>query len=560
MEIVGSNHLFLQKHIDMKKIIFSAILIYLSLPIYAQTERPTESTITSVTVFLNKAQVNRNAKTNVPPGKTTLVLGGLSPQLDPQSIQVGGKGKFTIMGTSHRLNYLSEFNKPKRLIVLQDSLNLLQQAVAFENSQKEVLNREEQLILANQKIGGNNQNLTVAELKAMADFFRLRLTELVAAKMKSDEKVRTLNEKLAKVQRQLNEQRDVYNRNTSEILVTVQADAATAIELDLNYVVGNAGWNPVYDLRAVDTKSPIQLAYKASVYQATGEEWNNVHLVLSTANPNLGGLKPELAAWYLEFYQPRLQMMDMNAGYKKSKSAPAAMRSADANSGFMNMEMKSEEQEAASIAEFTSVVQTSLNVEFDISIPQTVSSSAKPTVVDVKSSSVNAAYEYAVTPKLDLDAFLLAKVTGWEDLNLLPGEANIFFEGTFVGKTFIDPNNIRDTLSVSMGRDKRIVVKREKVKNLSSRKVIGTTEKQESAWEITIRNTKSENVMVVVEDQIPVSQNNQIEVTVADLGGAKQDVYSGKLTWKLNLKPTENRRLTYKFEVKYPKGKIVSGL
>lgn len=543
----------------MRKIALSAVLIFTGSLLFGQTERPTNSDITSVTVFLNKAQVNRQAKTNVSSGKTTLVIGGLSPQLDPQSIQVGGKGKFTIMGTSHRLNYLNEFNKPKRLVVLQDSLTLLQQAIAVENSQKEVLNREEQLILANQKISGTSQNLTVAELKAMADFFRSRLTELVAAKMKTDDKVRNLNERLAKVQRQFNEQRDVYSRNTSEILVTVQADGATPVELDLNYVVGNAGWSPVYDLRAVDTKSPIQLAYKASVYQATGEEWNNVHLVLSTANPNLGGLKPELAAWYLEFYQPIAYGVSDKLAFKRDK--PTAMRSAAGNSGYLSMDVTNEEeQEAATAAEFTSVVQTSLNVEFDISIPQTVSSSAKPTVVDVKSNSVNASYEYAVAPKLDLDAFLLAKVTGWEDLNLLPGEANIFFEGTFVGKTFIDPNNIRDTLSVSMGRDKRIVVKREKVKNLNSRKVMGTNEKQESAWEITVRNTKSESVKVFVEDQIPVSQNSQIEVTVIDNGGAKQDIYSGKLIWKLNLKPAENKKLAYKFEVKYPKGRTISGL
>jgi uncharacterized protein (TIGR02231 family) len=538
----------------MKRLMIFACL-FCSVAAFSQTEAPTESKISSVTVFLNKAQVNRLAKTNVPSGKTTLVLGGLSPQLDPQSIQVGGKGKFTIMGTSHRLNYLNEFNKPRRLVVLQDSLTMLQQSVAFENSQKEVLNREEQLILANQKISGTNQNLTVAELKAMADFFRSRLTELVSSRMKIDEKAKTLNEKIAKVQRQLNEQRDMYNRNTSEILVTIQADAATAVELDLNYVVGNAGWSPVYDLRAVDTKSPIQLAYKASVYQATGEEWNNVHLVLSTANPNLGGLKPELAAWYLEFYQPIA--MRGYSSKKKSMGAPTAMR-AMASGEMDKLDIKAEE--AATLDQFTTVVETSLNVEFDISIPQTVSSSAKPTVVDVKSNSVNASYEYAVAPKLDLDAFLLAKVTGWEDLNLLPGEANIFFEGTFVGKTFIDPNNIRDTLSVSMGRDKRIVVKREKVKNLSSRKVIGTNEKQESAWEITVRNTKSENVMIIVEDQIPVSQNNQIEVIVIDNGGAKQDIYSGKLTWKLNLKPAENKKLAYKFEVKYPKGRTISGL
>jgi uncharacterized protein (TIGR02231 family) len=542
----------------MSKIALFVCLFFIWGASNAQTEKPTESGIGSVTVFLSKAQVNRTVKTRVEAGKTTLVVGGLSPQLDPQSIQVGGKGKFTIMGTGHRINYLNEFNKPKRLMILQDSLDLLKNAIASENSMKEVLNREEQMILANQKISGNNQNLTVTELKAMADFFRTRLGELVSSKMKIDERVRLLNEKSAKVQKQLNEQRDVYNRNTSEILVTVQADAATSVDLDLNYVVANAGWTPVYDLRAVDTKSPIQLAYKASVFQSTGEEWQNVHLVLSTANPNLGGLKPELAAWYLEFYQPVVRS-NRSDSYKKMATTTARPR--NAATPMAGAEDIAEAQvEAETLSDFVTTVETSLNVEFDISIPQTVASSAKPTVVDVRSTSVNAAYEYAVAPKLDLDAFLLAKVTGWEDLNLLPGEANIFFEGTFVGKTFIDPNSIRDTLSVSMGRDKRIIVKREKVKGLSSRNVIGANERQSNAWEISVRNSKSEPVKVVVEDQIPVSRNSQIEVTVVDVGGARQDTYSGKLTWKLNLAPSENKKLSYKYEVRYPKDRRINGL
>jgi N-terminal domain of unknown function (DUF4140) len=165
----------------MKKIALFACLILFG-ELQAQTEKPTESKITSVTVFLSKAQVSRAVKTRMDAGKVTLVIDGLSPQLDPQSIQVGGKGKFTIMGTAHRLNYLNEFNKPKQLVVLQDSLQLLQKAMVNEGSQKEVLNREEQMILANQKISGANQNLTVAELKGMADFFRSRLTELTLSK------------------------------------------------------------------------------------------------------------------------------------------------------------------------------------------------------------------------------------------------------------------------------------------------------------------------------------------------------------------------------------------
>ena len=154
----------------------------------------------------------------------------------------------------------------------------------------------------------------------------------------------------------------------------------------------------------------------------------------------------------------------------------------------------------------------------------------------------------------------MAKATGWEEYSLLPGEANIFFEGTFVGKTFIDPNNIKDTLLLSLGRDKRIVVKREKLKDLTSRKLIGTTQKENYTWEISIRNVKAEVIKITVEDQLPVSQNTLIEVTALETGGANFTKDSGKLIWNLTLQPNETRKLAYKFEVKYPKDKQVSGL
>jgi uncharacterized protein (TIGR02231 family) len=173
---------------------------------------------------------------------------------------------------------------------------------------------------------------------------------------------------------------------------------------------------------------------------------------------------------------------------------------------------------------------------------------------------LKADYIYSVAPKLDRDAFLIARATGWEEFSLLPGEANIFFEGTFVGKSHIDPNNIKDTLSLSLGRDKRIVVKREKLKDFSSKKLIGTNQRAAYAYEISIRNTKTEPVRIIVEDQIPVSQNSQIEVAVADTGLAKYNANTGKLTWEMNLQPTETKKVVYKFDVKYPKDKTIAGL
>jgi uncharacterized protein (TIGR02231 family) len=538
----------------MKKIsVFITVMLCAS-GIWAQEEKTVDSRITGVTVFLNKAQVTREVKTRIDAGKTSLILKGLTAHLDQQSIQVAGKGNFVILGIAHQQNYLNEFNTPKTLTVLKDSVEWVQRMIVLENSQKEILNKEEQMLQNNQKIGGANQNLTVPELKAMADFYRSRLGDIVTSRMKIDQHVRKLNEKLVKLQRQMNEQNELYSRNTSEIVITVSSEAATAAELTVNYVVANAGWYAVYDLRAINTKSPVQLSYKANVFQGTGEEWKNVRLKLSTANPSLGGLKPELFTWYLNFYQPQYAARQLKGKVSGVQtSAPA-----------MEQDKRMEEVEVAApaqtVSDFVNTIQTSLNTEFDIALPYTVSSANKPTLVDIRTHELKADYIYSAAPKLDGDAFLLARATGWEEYSLLPGEANVFFEGTFVGKSFIDPNNIKDTLAVSLGRDKRIVVKREKLKDFSSRKLIGSNQRENLAFEISVRNTKNEAIKITLEDHVPISQNSQIEVAVLDVGGAKYNKDTGKLSWEMTLQSNETRKVAYKFEVKYPKDRIVSGL
>jgi uncharacterized protein (TIGR02231 family) len=539
----------------MKNLSIGIHLLFFANSAFSQVEKAIDSKIKSVTVFLNKAQVTREVKSRIEPGKSTLVLTGLTSLLDQQSIQVAGKGNFVILGISHRQNFLDEMNMPKSLRVVKDSLEHLRRQIQLEQSQLEILNKEEQMLLSNQKIGGTNQNLTVAELKAMADFYRARLGDIVSTRMKQDIKIKKLNERVIKLDQQFREQNELYARNTSEILINLSTEVSTAVDLDVNYIVSNAGWYPVYDLRAINTKTPVQLSYKANVFQNTGEQWNNVRLKLSTANPTLGGLKPEVYTWYLDFDRP--------LSYKLKGRVPGV-----AVSRGYAMEAKREEaldetvsmDSAESTANFVSTIQTSLNTEFDIALPYTVNSSNKPTLVDIRNHELKADYQYSAAPKLDADAFLMARITGWEEFSLLPGEANIFFEGTFVAKSFLDPNNVKDTLSISLGRDKRIVVKREKVKDFSSRKTIGSNQRDNYAYEISVRNTKNEPVKIIIEDHIPVSQNSQIEVTAIDTGNARYNKETGKLSWEMNLQPNETKKVSYKFEVKYPKDKIISAL
>ncbi|HEX5169871.1 MAG TPA: DUF4139 domain-containing protein [Cyclobacteriaceae bacterium] len=518
----------------------------------AQTEKEIDSKIKQVSIFLDRAQITREIKTRIEAGKTNLVLTGLTTHLDHESIQVNGKGSIIILGISHRQNFLDEAQRPKKLQSLIDSLNRYSTQLTVEQNQKDILTKEEQLILSNQKIGGTQQNLTVAELKAMADFYRTRLSEIGLAKIKSDEKLKQLNERITRLNKQIAEQRGFYARNTTEIVISLSAETQTNAELEVNYIVADAGWYPVYDLRAVDTRHPIKLGYKANVFQNTGEDWNNVSLTLSTANPSLGGLKPELSTWYLDLYQPALVRTPK---YRDARKSEAGLAVNDATS--LDEDRVAE---AESVAQYVSTIQTTLNTAFNISLPYNVPSGNKPTLVEVHNYEMKADYNYAVTPKLDQDAFLLAKATGWEEFNLLPGEANVFFEGTFVGKTFIDPNNIRDTLSVSLGRDKRIVVKREKLKDFTTRKTIGANLRDSYAYEISVRNTKGEPIKITLEDQIPVSQNSQIEISLTDAGSAQFSQPTGKLVWEFSLQPNETKKVQYKFEVRYPKDKVISGL
>ncbi|HEY1056718.1 MAG TPA: DUF4139 domain-containing protein, partial [Emticicia sp.] len=157
-------------------------------------------------------------------------------------------------------------------------------------------------------------------------------------------------------------------------------------------------------------------------------------------------------------------------------------------------------------------------------------------------------------------AFLTAIITNWEKYNLLPGSANIYFEGTFVGTSDIANSDTRDSLLISLGRDKKIITKRETVEAFKSRRNIGSNVRESFGYKIMLRNTKSEPIDIVIEDQVPISQDSRIEVETEELQGADYNKETGKLIWRLTLQPLDNKEILLKYNVKYPKGKNIQGL
>lgn len=202
-------------------------------------------------------------------------------------------------------------------------------------------------------------------------------------------------------------------------------------------------------------------------------------------------------------------------------------------------------------------IEKQTTVDFEIEIPYSIKSDNKSYAVDMTNYSLAASYQYYCVPKINKDAFLIASISDWEKYNLLEGEANIFFEDTYVGKSLLDIRHAKDSLQISLGSDKNIVVKREKLKDFTSKKFIGSKTEELRSWEIVVKNNKNQRVNMSVFDQVPVSTLDEIKVELIELSKAKHHSATGEIKWDFVIEPRENKRFDLKYSVKYPKHKTL---
>lgn len=504
-------------------------------------EVPVESEITDVTVFLSGAQVTREAEVTIPSGNSTLVFEGLTQYLNANSIQVKGTSAFTIISVNSRSNYENIVQDNPEVDRIMTEMEELQFKIDQRNAMRMVYEEERNMMLQNQHIVSEQEGLDLDDLAFYADFYRERLMKIEYELIEIDDDVTELSQERQDLQYQLNELTANPNLYTSHVLVNVQSNRGTTAKIQLNYVVSNAGWYPYYDVRAEDLKSSIALTYKASVYQGTGNNWENVNVTLSTGNPNQSGTPPVINPWVLSFASEYSNMnYDKNAnyGYQLNTAAPVYDTYVwGAETG-------------GSLAAYTSVSHTTVTTEFETSVPYSIPTDGQYHDVEIAQHALAVDYNYYSVPKLDDDAFLLAKVHGWEQYDLLAGYANVYFKGTYVGQSYMNTQTTADTLELSLGRDQDIVINRDKVKDFTKH---GSKNKVTVTMEISIRNTKSVTITMDLEDQVPISQLKELEITVLDDGGASFDENRGQLMWDVILGPGETQTFTFSYEIKYPK-------
>lgn len=555
------------------KIILTPIFLFLFAFSFATEPIEVKSEIKNVTVFLKGAEVIRTTTQRLVAGKQELVFQGLAEGINPQSIQATAPPDVIILEVSHEKNYLQTGAKTPRLIRLEDSLELISGQLAELNNDIAVLDLEQKMVLSNQSLKGDDAVLTAEELRKAADFFRTRLTDISNRKYNAQKKKKKLNEVIGKIRRQMQTLNYRKNQPSNDIVVKVQAKQAGTFKVRIKYYTQRAQWIPRYDLRAEKIGDPVDLDYRADIIQSTGVDWDKVLVTLSSSNPNQGGTQPYLSTWYINIMKKYGYRGDKRT---KTKAAPAVAydyEEAEAEEDADDWGDDSPDEvwdfgEATTIAEYTTVSANATSVLYKIKLPQNIPSDSKKHQVHIEKHELGAEYRHYAVPKLDRDAFLLARVTDWESLNLLPGNANIYFEGTYVGQAYLDPDLTRDTIDISLGRDPKVVITREQLKNYTKDKTIGGMRVRTFGYEITVRNTKTEEVSITLKDQIPISNNKEITVTLLEKDGDGNDINpmptlnktTGELTWKGELQPQETKKLKMFFEVRFPKDQNVSNL
>lgn len=658
-----------------------------------------KSKITEVVVFFSGAQVTRKSTMNVSRGKHILWIKELPFEMNPNSIQVKKIDHAGILSVKHKFILPGSNIKNKAIKGFEEQIKFKKHEREELNNRIAVLEMEQQLILNNNNLSSREKGISVALIQEAADFYRVRLNEIKATKLSLEKNIETNQEQIKELYQKINEEQAKKNKAWSDVFIAINAEKNETIEMNFSYYISSASWEPFYDFRVEEINKPLVIHYHALLTQNSGENWENVNIRLSNADPSLSGVKPELKDWFLgqkqEDYQKRkiekpgeiyglvidektsdpipfarIDLMKSDkrvitttanvdgefsfksvdpgnywiqcnyTGYaEKIKSgllvksnegtnADVQMKTSaselnyyqvlsfsepvinpDTKSGstvtreeFQRMATKNVNSVAAQTAgvvqygsgatynvrggrgeshevyidgqrarssfsssstanekrgwelttAFAKENREALNLEYLIDIPYYIPSDGNEYAIKIKEVSVDVEYVYEVIPKLDPDAFLSAEITDWPSLKLISGKAGIYYQGTFKGETNIDVDQVKDTISLSLGRDKDIIVQREKNKTISEKKILGNTIRETTGIDITIKNNKNSKIRVKLEDQVPVMIHKSTDLIMQQTGGATVDEKHGRLSWDLKMDAGEKKSFTVQYTLKVP--------
>jgi uncharacterized protein (TIGR02231 family) len=470
-----------------------------------------DAEITNATVYFGYgAELTHTAK--VKTGSTTkiIVINQLSTNIDVNSLQINCPEDVTLLSQQYNLFYPvpPPVIKNKDAEKIEDSIKLINKDItriqSNINIEQEVLTKTGNLIETTISTSGN-KTVTSDEVLKLVEYYNKKIEKSKTAIFNYGQDINGANEKIEVLRKKITALNNVTPvvrpKPYGQLILQVICKNSGEVPIALSYYTNNAGWTPMYDIRVNSKTNKVKLVYKASITQNTGIDWRKTKLTLSTGTPNFGVVAPVLSAWYLQLYVPELynQLQGRVAGINLRRNSIQSFDDkkleevivTDAND-YKRKDVTGSVStiDPSTLQQFTTLNQGQLNTNFEIDLPYDIESDGKIHSVTIKDQEIDCILKNYAIPRVDKEAYLLAEIADWQNLDLLPGDANIIMDNTYIGKSVIDPNTTADTMNLSLGKDKRLAVKRSLVKELSSLKASGGNNKQTFTYEVTVKNNK----------------------------------------------------------------------
>jgi len=571
----------------MKKLLLLTGIILSCAQSFAQNnsaEKPdtvrADATISNATVYFGYgAEMTHSSKVSIGTNTRIIVISQLSTSIDINSLQISVPEDVALMSQRYAVFYpvAPPVVKVKEVERLEDSIALVQREISRLDNliviDQEILTKTGLLIESTVNNSGN-KTITSDELLKLLEYYNGKIEKSKTNIYNNKQVIAQLNIKIADIRKRINlinAVTPVRQKPYGQVFLQVMCKRAGEIPVELSYYTNNAGWTAMYDVRVNSKTNKVKLVYKASLTQTTGIDWKKTKLTLSTGTPNFGVTAPVLTPWYLQLYVPGLYS-DLQRRAMQGNAARNIIQSygddeklaevvvTDAAGQYKVKTQKDQTIDPSTLDQYTTLNSGQLNINYEIDLPYDIASDGQLNSINIKEQLIDCVLKNYAVPRVDKEAYLLAEVADWQNLDLLPGDANIIMDDTYLGKSNIDPNTTADTLNLSLGRDKRVAVKRSLVKEQSSLKTSGKDAKQVFTYEILVKNNKVSDVNLLLKDQFPLSTIKEVEVKLEDDGAAMVNTETGVLTWKVDLKPGESKKVRFSYSVKYPKDKKIVNL
>ena len=535
-----------------------------------------KSKITTVTIFTDRAQITRTAKISLAKGEHTVAFSDLPKSIEQKSIQVAGRGEAVLNDIKFKKVYFEEIQDSEikalfdKIEEINKNVKIIDDELLQGQKEKQLVEKIAEYSTSTPESEGTPPILEPEKWLKMVNFYRRQLEEIDKETREANEKKKDLNNKIYKLNNEIKQLGNNRGQTKNQVQVVLQNNNEKELTLILTYIVYGATWYPVYDLRVSTEAKKMDISYNAMVEQNTGEDWENIKINLSTAQVQISGKQPELSPWYIDIYTPppeeeMREMYDMKKKGKRRKHSEISPKSESVMDKFDMMipaaqpppPMKKPQAKVETVA--TSVL-------FNIAGTNTIKSEKTPHKLSIILKKLPAEFTYATVPKLSQYAYLKAKVTNTTDFPFLAGESNIFLDGSFVATSYLKLVAPSEEFTTSLGVDEgmkveyKLIKKYEKSKGLISKKRNLNFE-----YQLIITNNKKHKEKIIIHDQLPISQNDDIKVELIK-PKYKENTDSLKLDkqkfikWIYEIASKEKLEIDFIYAVESPEFEEISGI